>query len=64
MSCWRLSPRQADVLGGLVSGLSNADIAGQLGCRPRTVETHVAAILQRADAHSRLELVAAYWSDV
>lgn len=60
---WGLSRRQAEVLRGLVDGQSNAEIARSLGCRPRTVESHVAAILERADTSSRLELVSAYWSE-
>ena len=60
---WGLSQRQAEVLRGLLDGLSNAEIARTLGCKPRTVESHVAAIRQRADASSRLEVVAAYWAE-
>jgi DNA-binding CsgD family transcriptional regulator len=61
---WRISPRQAAVLRGLVNGQSNAEIAASLGCTPRTVETHMTALLSRADAVSRLSLVAAFWSDL
>jgi DNA-binding CsgD family transcriptional regulator len=60
---WELSRRQEEVLRGLLDGLSNAEIARSLGCKPRTVESHVAAIRERADARSRLELVAAYWAE-
>lgn len=58
-----LTPRQTDVLKGLVDGHSNAEIADRLGCTVRTVETHLTALLDRADASSRLEMVAAFWSD-
>jgi DNA-binding CsgD family transcriptional regulator len=57
-----LTPRQTDVLRGLVDGLSNAEIAARLGCTVRTVETHLTALLDRVDASSRLELVAMFWS--
>jgi DNA-binding CsgD family transcriptional regulator len=61
---WALTPRQSDVLRGLVDGLSNGEIAERLGCTPRTVEVHVTALLDRADATSRLQLVAAFWGDL
>lgn len=61
---WGLSKRQADVLRGLVDGQPNTKIAERIGCNTRTVETHVAGLLGRADAGSRLELVAAFWWDV
>lgn len=61
---WDLSPRQVDVLRGLVDGQSNVTIAERLGCNARTVEAHVAALLGRADARSRLELVASFWWDL
>jgi DNA-binding CsgD family transcriptional regulator len=57
-----LTPRQTDVLRGLVDGLSNAEIAERLGCTVRTVETHLTALLDRADASSRLQIVADFWT--
>jgi two-component system response regulator FixJ len=36
----RLSPRQKDILQGLLDGLSNKGIARRLGLSPRTVEMH------------------------
>jgi DNA-binding CsgD family transcriptional regulator len=63
-SKWGLTSRQKDVLKSLVDGLSNGDIAERLGCTARTVEVHVTSILERADAGSRLQLVAAFWGDL
>jgi DNA-binding CsgD family transcriptional regulator len=55
---WLLSRRQADVLGWIVEGASNARVAAELGIAERTVETHVTAILDRAQVESRAELIA------
>lgn len=48
-----LTPRQAEVLGLLVEGRSNKDIARQLNLGEGTVKTHVAAILQALGVASR-----------
>jgi DNA-binding CsgD family transcriptional regulator len=61
---WGLTPRQTEVLTSLVDGLSNGEVAERLGCSARTVEVHVTSILDRADAGSRLQLVAAFWGDL
>jgi DNA-binding CsgD family transcriptional regulator len=61
---WQLTPRQQTVLRALLKGQTNAEMAAALGCAERTVETHISALLQRADAGSRLALVAAFWSDL
>ena len=58
---WRLTPRQSQVLAHLVQGAPNKDIATKLGCAMRTVEVHVAAILRKARAESRAQLVALFW---
>ena len=49
-----LTARQAEVLQLLAQGLSNAEIADRLFLSPRTVETHVAAVLAKLFA-SNLE---------
>ena len=54
-----LTDRQLDVLGLLVDGLSNAEIAARLVISPRTADHHVSAILAKLDARSRGEAVAA-----
>jgi DNA-binding CsgD family transcriptional regulator len=48
-----LTKRQVDILGLLIDGLSNAQIASRLHISPKTVDHHVSAILARLDVHSR-----------
>ncbi|GEO17380.1 LuxR C-terminal-related transcriptional regulator [Microvirga aerophila] len=52
-----LSPRQRDVLDGLLAGGTNKTIARELDISPRTVEAHRARIMERLGAHSLPELV-------
>jgi DNA-binding CsgD family transcriptional regulator len=54
----RMTEREAEVLGLVVGGLSNKEIAAALGVSPRTVEKHVEALLRKASARSRTQLVA------
>jgi DNA-binding CsgD family transcriptional regulator len=54
----RLTVRQAEVLGLLADGLSNADIANRLVVSVRTAGNHVAAVLDKLGVHSRAEAVA------
>ena len=58
---WSLTPRQAEVLALLAEGKTNRLIAATLGCSERTVEIHVAALLEKADCESRAELIAQFW---
>jgi DNA-binding CsgD family transcriptional regulator/tetratricopeptide (TPR) repeat protein len=53
-----LTARQAEVLGLLARGLSNADIADDLFLSLRTVENHVAAVLLKLDVPNRDAAVA------
>ena len=48
-----LTGRQLEVLALLGEGLTNAEIADRLVVSPRTVEHHVAAVLQKLGAASR-----------
>jgi DNA-binding NarL/FixJ family response regulator len=48
-----LTARQAEVLGLLADGLSNADIAARLRLAPKTVDHHVSAVLARLGVTSR-----------
>lgn len=59
---WGLSDRQREVLALLADGTSNRAIAEALGCAPATVDVHVSAILERAGAQGRAELVARLWT--
>nr|WP_274387500.1 LuxR family transcriptional regulator [Salsipaludibacter albus] len=52
-----LTPRQAEVLDLLAEGLTNNEIADRLVLSVRTVDHHVAAILQKLDVASRHEAV-------
>lgn len=54
-----LTDRQLDVLGLLVEGLSNVDIAARLVISRKTADHHVSAILGKLEVRSRGEAVAA-----
>ena len=51
-----LTTRQLEVVALLVEGLTNAEIAERLVVSPRTVEHHVAAVLQKLDAPTRRDV--------
>jgi two-component system response regulator FixJ len=52
-----LSPRERDVLGGLVAGRANKQIAFELGISPRTVEIYRANLMDKMQAGSLSNLV-------
>lgn len=52
-----LSRREVDVLRLVFAGLSNKEIARDLGISPRTVETHRSRIMQKLQAESAPHLV-------
>jgi DNA-binding NarL/FixJ family response regulator len=54
---WGLTPRQAEVFRLLLRGYANKSIAAELQCSARTVEQHVTAVLAKAGANSRAELI-------
>lgn len=60
---WSLTGPQRRVLARVAGGAANKRIAGELGCAESTVELHVTALLRRAEATSRSELVAKFWSE-
>ena len=63
-----LTPRERDVLHGLVHGLPNKTIAYNLGISPRTVEIHRAHLMTKLDVRSLSEALriafAAGWSEL
>jgi predicted ATPase/DNA-binding CsgD family transcriptional regulator len=54
----RLSSREWEVLGLLMTGLTNRTIASQLAISPNTVNKHVASILEKLQARSRAQATA------
>ncbi|MEM5517595.1 response regulator [Henriciella sp. AS95] len=48
----KLSPRERDVLNGLVDGLTNKAIANDLDISPRTVEIHRSNLMEKLDVKS------------
>jgi two-component system response regulator FixJ len=52
-----LSPRERDVLNGVVAGKANKVIAYDLGISPRTVEVYRAGLMSKTAAGSVSELV-------
>jgi two-component system response regulator FixJ len=52
-----LSPRERDVLAGVVAGKANKVIAADLGISPRTVEVYRAGLMTKTGAGSLSELV-------
>jgi DNA-binding NarL/FixJ family response regulator len=61
----RLTPREIDVLSRMAIGLSNREIAAELGIEYTTVRGHVQSVLEKLGARSRFDAVArAYRSGV
>ncbi len=58
-SRWQLTPRQRQVLGLVVRGLTNETIAAELALSARAIEMHVSALFVRASVASRSALVSA-----
>ena len=54
-----LTSRELDVVRAIATGMSNAEIAGQLVISEWTVKTHVASILRKLDLRDRTQVVVA-----
>ncbi len=52
-----LTPREGEVLAGLVAGHSSKEIARDLGSSPRTIEVHRTRVMAKLGVHSLPELV-------
>jgi len=56
----QLSPREREVLGLIVAGLTNKEIGRALTLSPRTVETHRANLFAKLEAESLAQLIRRY----
>ena len=53
---WELSPRQQEITALICLNYTNQEIARRLKISPETVKSHVRAVLNRFNVHSRIEL--------
>ena len=51
-----LTPRELEVVGSIVEGCSNKDIAKQFGISEETVKRHLSNIFDKTGVSTRLEL--------
>ncbi len=56
----QLSPREREVLGLIVEGLTNKEIGRALGLSPRTVESHRARLFDKLEVDSLAQLIRRY----
>lgn len=54
----RLTPRERQVLFLLATGLTNREVAAQLGVSPETTRTQLKTAMRKLDAHTRVQAVA------
>jgi len=55
-----VTPRQAEILRLIASGLSDKQIASQLGLSPRTIQSHLDRLFLQHGLHKRAAVVAAW----
>ncbi len=53
---WRLTPREEQIVGEVVSGKTNNEIAETLGVSVQTVKHHLTSIFDKVGVYNRLEL--------
>jgi DNA-binding NarL/FixJ family response regulator len=58
-----LTERQREIVAWAARGLSNKQIARQLGISPETVKTHLHHVFEREGVHGRMALLAAHLHD-
>ncbi|BCT92432.1 hypothetical protein LYSHEL_14560 [Lysobacter helvus] len=58
-----LTVRQREIVGWAARGMSNKQIARQLGISPETVKTHLHHVFEREGVHGRMALLAAHLGD-
>lgn len=58
-----LTERQREIVRWAARGMSNKQIARQLGISPETVKTHLHHVFAREGVHGRIELLAAHQDD-
>jgi DNA-binding CsgD family transcriptional regulator len=56
---WGLTPREVEVVACIARGLTNQQIASELGCALGTVVHHITSILRKADVSNRASLIVA-----
>lgn len=59
---FRLTGRQKDVLGHLVTGKSNKEIAHAMGLSEKTVKAHCTEIFKRLAVHTRTQCIVRVFS--
>lgn len=53
----QLTARELEILELMAEGLRNRDVADRLGISVNTVHRHVQSVLEKLDAHSKLQAV-------
>jgi DNA-binding NarL/FixJ family response regulator len=58
-----LTRREAEVLEGLTRGLTNPEIAAELGVHPSTVKSHVATLFRKLGVSNRTQAAVLFSSN-